>query len=351
MRIIYLIIPFVLLLTELKAQTFNTEVCTWKDDKPGAISISFDDASFTQYEFASPILRKYNFKATYGLVVEWTKENPSYSSEPGMFLIKKMGWKQIRELYEAGNEIASHGYRHQRYDNHLPLTILVSQIKKSKNAIEKKLKGKCYTIHYPYSCADEKIAEAAGKAGFLFGRTGEQKFNSATPSNMRLLNSYAILNDTIPSLNEFENLLCSAENKWLILMYHHLFPKGSKEMHILNFHHVTNTYSLYPETFEKQMKILKRKDYWVAPIEKVGKYIIERENSKITTVRKDSSFRLMLNSNVDTCFYNEPLTIKIKLPWKNVKVHKSKTIEKYKVLDGILLLNIMPLESINIEKL
>jgi peptidoglycan/xylan/chitin deacetylase (PgdA/CDA1 family) len=351
MKITFLIISYILLLSGTKAQTISAEVCTWKNDKPAAVSISFDDASFTQYKFAYPILSKFGFKATYGLVVEWTKENPSYSSEPGMFLIKKMGWKQIRELYKSGNEIASHGYRHKKYDKHLPLKTLVSQIKKSKTAIEAKLNGKCYTIHYPYSFANEKIAKAAEEAGFLFGRTGKQNFNSATPPNMRLLNSYAILNDTIPTLNEFANLLDEAKDKWLILMYHHLFPKCSREIHILKFHNVVNTYSLYPETFEKQIKILKEKNYWVAPIEKIGKYIIERKNSKLTIVSKGSSFELKLNSKADTTLYNEPLTIKIKLDWEKVRVLQSKVIKNYKVHRGILLLNVLPGKSIKVEKL
>lgn len=72
-----------------QTKEYSAEVCTWKNNKPGAISISFDDGSYTQYEYAYPILEKFNFKASFSLVGVWTKDHPSFSSEPGVFEIKK----------------------------------------------------------------------------------------------------------------------------------------------------------------------------------------------------------------------------------------------------------------------
>ena len=333
----------------LMAQKFSAQICTWKYDKPAAVSITFDDASYSQYEYAYPVLSKYHFKATFGLVGEWTKEQASYSAEPGMFEIKKMGWQQIRQLQKAGNEIASHGYRHQRYNRHLPLDTLVVQMKKNKTLIENNTGAACYTIHYPYSFATDKTATAARKAGFWFGRTGNESYNNTVPDNMLLLQSKAVLSDTIPNLPVFDKWLEQARDKWLILMYHHLFPKGSKEMHILEYHKVRNTYSLYPETFDKQMQILAKKNYWVAPVKNVGKYIMERQLTYIKTHRCMGRFLIKLQSKLDK-IYDEPLTIRVKLPWKKVKVKIGETEKIYSNTNGEILLNALPGSKIIIKK-
>ncbi len=333
----------------LTAQKFSAQICTWKDDKPAAVSITFDDASYTQYEYAYPILSKYHFKATFSLVGEWTKEQASYSAEPGMFEIKKMGWQQLRELHKLGHEIASHGYRHQRYDKHLPLDTLVSQMKKARKFIENHIRDTCYTIHYPYSFATDKIALAAKKAGFRFGRTGLETFNNTTPVNVFLLKSKAILSDTIPTTSDFDNWLQQANYKWLILMYHHLFPKGSKEMRILEYHKVRNTYSLYPETFDKQMQILAQKDYWVAPVEKIGKYVLERQYTKLKTHRCLGKFVIKLQTKLDKA-YDEPLTIRVKVPWKKVKVNINGKEKVYINEQGVILLEAMPGSKTVIKK-
>ncbi len=338
----------VLVVAQSKSK-FKAVITTWKDDKPAAVSITFDDASYTQYEYAYPVLSKYHFNATFSLVGEWTKEQASYSAEAGMFEIKKMGWQQIRQLQKAGNEIASHGYRHQRYNRRLPLDTLAAQMKRNKTLIEQHTGATCYTIHYPYSFANEKTARAARIAGFRFGRTGGSSYNKAVPDNILLLKSKAVLSDSVPNLAEFEKWLENAHGKWLILMYHHLFPKGSKEMRILEYHKVRNTYSLYPATFDKQMQMLAQKNYWVAPVMQIGKYIVEREAVKLKTHRCFGRYVIKLQSKLDK-IYDEPLTIRVKLPWKKVKVKIGETEKIYSNTNGEILLNALPGSKIIIKK-
>jgi len=343
------VVIIILWTVNLSAQKFSAEICTWKYNKSAAVSISFDDASYTQYEYAYPILSKYHFKATYSLVGEWTKEQASYSAEPGIFEIKKMGWQQIRELHKMGNEIASHGYRHQRYGKHLPLDTLVSQMKKAKILIESHIDDTCYTLQYPYSFTSDKITLAAKKAGFWFGRTGLENNNNAIPENLFLLKTRAILCDTIPVLQEFDNWLQQAKGKWLILMYHHLFPKGSKEMHILEYHKIQNTYSLLPETFDKQMQSLFNSNYWVAPVKAVGKYVVERQNTQIKAHRCGGRFVIRLKSELSD-EYSETLTVRIKVPWKKVKVKIGGAENNYYIEKGELLLETLPNSIIIIRK-
>ena len=349
----YLFLYFLLLTGSIIAQNktkFSAEIATWYHDKPGAVSISFDDASYTQYEYAYPVLEKYGFKATFSLVGTWTHNQATYSAEPGYFEIKKMGWQEIKELHDKGHEIAAHGYEHKKYKKYASVNELTKQMKQVKDLIEKHIQSPVYTLHYPYSFTSDSIVAASKRAGFLFARTGNEAINPVTPANMHLLESKAIINNYYPDDSQFNEWLNQANGKWLILMYHHLFPEGSKEMKILRYHKVTNTYSLLPNTFQKQMQVLSGQNAWVAPIATVGKYVVEREHTKIKLRRFCHRLCIKVSTNLDTAIYNQPLTIKVKLPWKKVKIRKGKESYIYNVKNQTLLLDILPNSKVIIKK-
>lgn len=350
----YIFLNFLILTSAIFAQNktkFSAEIATWYYDKPGAVSISFDDASYTQYEFAYPILEQYGFKATFSLVGTWTHEKATYSAEPGYFEIKKMGWQEIKELHDKGHEIAAHGYKHIRYKKYASVQKLAKQMKQVKDLIENHIQSPVYTLHYPYSFTSDSIVAASKRAGFLFGRTGNDAINPVTPANMHLLESKAIINNHNPDETQFKKWLNQAKGKWLILMYHHLFPDDSKEMKILRYHKVTHTYSLLPDTFQKQMQALSGQNAWVAPIATVGKYVVEREHTKIKLRKFCHKLYIKTATNLDTTVYNQPLTIKVKLPWKKVKIRKGKESYMYNVKNQTLFLDILPNSKIIIKKL
>ncbi len=346
--IILLIIGYFYIQSE---NSYSVKICKWKDDKAAAISISFDDASYVQYKYALPVLEDLGFKASFGLVGEWTKETPSYSAEPGIFEIKKMGWNEIREISKKGHEICAHGYKHERYSRRISSDSLIHQMKKIKNLIEKNIGSECYTLHYPYSQTSDTITYAAKKSGFLFARSGEEAINPSTPKNMQLLASKAIYNNEVPALKEFKNFLKEASGGWLILMYHHLFPDDSKEMGILRYHKIRNTYSLLPSTFKSQMNLIKNTNYWVAPISTVGKYIEERDNLKIESKKFFNIINIKTKINLDTSIYDERVTLKIGLPWKKASVFFEDKKYIFDVVEGYILLNILPGDNIMIKKI
>ena len=334
----------------VNGQKFSVEVCKWYQNKEGAISISFDDASYTQYEYAYPILEKYNIKATISLVGEWTHEKPTYSSEAGNFEIKKMGWNEIAELNNHGYEIAAHGYKHAKYNKHLPKTEIIQQMKEVKELIENNINTRVYTLHYPYSFTSYKIIEAAKEAGFLFCRTGRDSINPASPSDINFLYSKVILNNNKPDINQFSQWINQTNGKWLILMYHHLFPESSKETKIMEYHKVKNTYSVFPETFEEQIGIIANSNYWAAPISTIGKYIIERDNLKIKTKKIGKNIIINTETEIDTSIYNQAISLKITLPWHKVSVKGSTNDKIYEVKNNELLIDFIPGKTVKIRK-
>lgn len=339
--LIYTCICIVFNVSGQRSKAFNAHITTWYQNRQGAVSISFDDGGYSQYVSAYPILEKYNIKATFGIVGEWIQEEPAYSSEPDHFDIKRMGWEQVLELCDHGHEIAAHGSVHERYDKNEAIPELAVKMEKIKSLIESRTSTTVYTIIYPYSYASANIPKAAREAGFLFGRTGLDTVNPSSPPDMYLLASCGILNETIPDSAEFKEWLYQAKGNWLILMYHHLYPAGSKEYLLIDQHTVRYSYSLTPEEFELQVKRLNESEYWIAPIQAVGKYTLERDNSIVLLSRDKNQITVGTISDLNSEIYNQPLTLEVKVPWKRVSIKGSLNdgvleTKKYKLLIDVL---------------
>ena len=90
-----------------------------------AAIITFDDGRLSQYNYAKPILDKYNFKATFYIICNSVgKEN-------------RMTWDNIQSLEEEGHEIGSHSMNHLRFGN-LSDNEIKYEIIESKKCLENK---------------------------------------------------------------------------------------------------------------------------------------------------------------------------------------------------------------------
>jgi peptidoglycan/xylan/chitin deacetylase (PgdA/CDA1 family) len=322
----------------------------WYQNKPGAISFSFDDAGMSQYENAWPALDKYGFKGTFSIVGAWVEDEAADFAEEGFFDIKRMGWKQLLDLYAHGNELSAHGSVHKQYDKFLPVPELAEQMKQIRQLIESKTNARVYTLHYPYSFASGNIPAAAREAGYLFARTGLDTVNPASPGDMYLLASQAILSDQLPDSTTFRNWIGQAKNNWLILMYHHLFTPDSREISILRAHKVDYTYSVSPDIFRWQVSEIADSGYWVAPVCEVGKYITQRDNTQIQTVTGKKRIEISLVSSLDKTIYNQPMTIRVLIPWKEVKVEGGSSDGIYAAGKKPVYIDIVPGQTLILTK-
>ena len=330
----------------------SVRISPWRYGKPGAVSVSFDDGDELQYSLAAPLMEKYGIRGTFGIVGEWTFDRPEYTAEEGMFAIRRMSREQIKNLSARNHEIAAHGYRHRPYPRHAPSEKIAGEMHRIKNFL-KQITGKpVFTLHYPYSLATDSIRKAASLAGFLFARTAnsEKNFNTYENFDPYRLASIPILNDTVPSLREFESTLRSARGKWLIWMYHHIFPPGSKEMKIMQYHRVRHTYSLFPQTFERHMQRIARSGYWTAPEAEVGKYMTERMNTRIEISKGFCRQKIKLLTGLDPRTYDMPLTLEIFSKRKKLKIKQNGKTKIISNPEGKIMLEMMPGEEIIIKK-
>lgn len=329
-----------------KSDKISAKFTPWYQNKAGAISLSFDDAGYSQYLNAYPLLESYGYKGTFSILGEWVAEEVSGFAESGYFEINRMGWKQLLELHEHGHEISAHGMVHQKYDKFLPVNELAEQMHAIKTLIESRINDRVYTLHYPYSYASGNIPIAANQAGYLFGRTGLDTINPLSPGNMFLLSSQAILNDELPDSALFSQWVKQAENNWLILMYHHFFDSESKEMSIIKYHDVEYSYSISPVKFEKQLEIISASGYWVATIREIGKYITQRDNSEILITARKKKIQIDVGSSLDKTVYNQPMTIEVELPWKKVSVAGSLNDGVFENREDRIFIDVLPSQQI-----
>ena len=124
-----------------------------------AVIINFDDGRKSQFTYAKQILDKYGFKATFYIVCNYIENKPGY-----------MNWDEVKQLYEDGYDIGSHGMNHKDPTT-LSNTELKFEIANSKKCLEDH--GIDVTsFAYPFNKGsnDKKIVEVVSRY-YDFGRT------------------------------------------------------------------------------------------------------------------------------------------------------------------------------------
>jgi peptidoglycan/xylan/chitin deacetylase (PgdA/CDA1 family) len=130
-----------------------------------AVVLTFDDGWKNQYEYALPILEKYNFTATFFIITN-SIDAKSY-----------MSVNELKDLYSKGFEIASHTKSHPK------LTLLDDaklslELEGSKKVLEEKIGIVVKTIAYPYYLHDARVMQAVDDAGYIGARGGWGKFKN-----------------------------------------------------------------------------------------------------------------------------------------------------------------------------
>ena len=138
--------------------------------------VTFDDGYASTLDRAAPILERLGIAATLFVpsgqigrdgpmgwpgIEQWAAG--PYSSE-----LTPLDWGGVRELDARGWEIGSHTVSHP----HLPSLAgpeLEHELTASKAKIEDELGKACPSIAYPYGSVDDRVATAAGEAGYQLG--------------------------------------------------------------------------------------------------------------------------------------------------------------------------------------
>jgi peptidoglycan/xylan/chitin deacetylase (PgdA/CDA1 family) len=183
--------------------------------KRPSVVLTFDDGFLNNATIAYPVLKHYRMKATIFIATSFVsgEETPwflgvdrdrkqsmmkgSYrefkkqlavpgGTVPDTALFDPMNWDQVAELSRDPDiTIGSHCKRHHPLTI-VPDTMLVDEIKGSKEIIEKRLGRRIDYLSYPHGIYDERAVRIAGQSGYRAALTTKSGFNGSRSDRFRL---------------------------------------------------------------------------------------------------------------------------------------------------------------------
>ncbi len=131
-----------------------------KEDLPSKpIILTFDDGWHNQYEYAFPILKKHNIKATFFVFT-----NP-------LGLPHYLSWDEIKEMDTYGMMFEAHTKSHPYLNKITDDKVLTEEIVGSKKVLEEKLGKPVNYFAYPFGVYNDHTVEVVKQAGFLAARS------------------------------------------------------------------------------------------------------------------------------------------------------------------------------------
>ncbi|MCS7250079.1 MAG: polysaccharide deacetylase family protein [candidate division WOR-3 bacterium] len=177
------------------------------------VSINFDDGFYSVYKNSYPILKRYNFKFTLGLIVDYLKHKKIKNENDYRYLTIP----EIKEMLENLDiEIASHSLTHPNLTK-LKEEEIEKEVKKSKELLENIFKKEVVTFIYPYGRYDKRVINSLIRNGYLQARGtefGEANF---------LLNKWCLRIKEVRKDTKIEEVLEYIDNnQYIILLFHRI---------------------------------------------------------------------------------------------------------------------------------
>ena len=152
------------------------------------LAVTFDDGYLSVLTHALPILERLGLPATVFVPTDFVGVDgpmrwPGIDDWVGGAHedeLRPMTWKQLGALRDAGWEIGSHTCSHPHLTE-LDNDTLDRELIVSRTECERHMGRPCLTIAYPYGDYDERVAAAAGRAGYQAACTLPARFHEARP--------------------------------------------------------------------------------------------------------------------------------------------------------------------------
>ncbi|MEK6772296.1 MAG: polysaccharide deacetylase family protein [Bdellovibrionota bacterium] len=129
--------------------------------------LTFDDGYLNNLKNAVPLLTKYGFKATFFLLADPTVKANIWDKADGTPQLPLMDKSQRAELKKLGQEIGSHGFRHQKLSE-MNEQETQQEILDSKTVLEKEFGCEIPVYAYTYGIKNNFAETAVRDAGYTF---------------------------------------------------------------------------------------------------------------------------------------------------------------------------------------
>ena len=139
--------------------------------KEEGVIITFDDGEKNIYDYAFPILKKFDIKALVFIIVDYVDRKNLWD----ITLIGKrtnhLSWNEILEMKEWGIEFGSHTMSHRNLTK-LSRDEIEYELAESKRILEQKT-GDCNSVSYPFNRVNNSVTRITARAGYKFGFGGD----------------------------------------------------------------------------------------------------------------------------------------------------------------------------------
>lgn len=282
--------------TVTKSSTLeNAEICTFYQNKPAAVSLTFDSNTLSHGQMYDSVLQQYNMKGTFLAVVNWMKKDLA-------------SWNQ---MVNAGRlDICNHSVNHDvRYASATAAELEADISGAHAQLCEMFPQLPILTFGAPWgTTTDASIAEMK-KLHYANRKAGGNKPAPSDPTEAEwfVLPCYSVQSTvTSQQMNGWTDTAIS-QNGWAIEMYHEIEDASESSY----------TYGTTKQTFSEHMAYInsKQNEIWCGSFQDVTAYIRERQNATVSVTEKDSHHVLvtLTDSLPDNLFFH-PLTLKINVP-------------------------------------
>ena len=291
----------------------EAEICLWKDDKYAAISLTIDDNCHPDHDWWLAQAEKHGFKLTWFVVTDGVMQGRKKSFNGT--------WEDWQRLADTGHSIQSHTTNHRSAPKDgpaIPDEEVHAMYRDSLAAINEHVTNNvACCIAYPSGEPHEEIA-----AQYAIACRGVYGVPNAA-GNVNYLNvskgDYA---------QGFINVLLGEEAdepKWLNKADRRFRRGWCATLHHF-VHHGRTPEEVADSVAKSEAKLANLARYkdriWIDTFPAVAKYGQERDTATLATVSSDEGrIALSLADRMDDTLFDEPLTLKVRLPdaWRAVR--------------------------------
>jgi peptidoglycan/xylan/chitin deacetylase (PgdA/CDA1 family) len=283
---------------------FSVSICNWKDNKSGALSITYDDGLSSQIENASRIMSLLDLNGTFFVTTD--NVGIPYGGT----------WSQWQSVVDDGHEIASHSKSHPDLTT-IPYPQLYEEVVDTKRSIEENLTNvKCQTFSYPMGLYNETVMDLV-RTYYLAARQDRHNItDQPAPVPSSPADMYSIVpvdfgsGETASDLNTLLDQTISSGD-WLVEMIHAVGSGGYDPVDIVEF------------TSHIQYSANSRDDVWIAPFSNVSKYIQIRDSAVLNVTHPESYLLdIVLETPLSEAYFDLPVTLNVSFPedWFDLEI-------------------------------
>lgn len=296
-------------------QSFS--IAPWYQNKAGAVSFSFLGSDYSQFDYAVPVLDKYNISSSFGIVPH------VIDRAPGLYRLDVAG-RRKRFSFNTIQSLQENGHSTPMQINTRDVDVIGDY-----SRIEERIRLDRFII------TDSAGYEPGGN--FAYSRTtipGKQKIDKLNFIN------YNAFHFT-PS--QIDSVLKTEMDNWQIYNYKYL---AEDTVGIMGNH-----LFIGKDNFEWQVRLARNHGYWTTNEWDVFRYLKEKNNTTLNISNYGLRTFLQLQTPLNTSVFNHPLTVKYQTPAPFIQVTRENGQYTLHNRTGTLLLDIKPGSEITLKQI